>query len=71
MSHLNDLGNTLALKLTALLETERAEFIAFVKTEVLTSYRNGLRDATKERPSRQTSERSQATPTRRRNYQHR
>lgn len=51
MSYLTDLGNTLMDKLSGLPETERAEIVAFVKSEVLTSYRNGLRDAEPKRPS--------------------
>lgn len=79
MSYLTDLGNTLALKLTALPEAERNELITFVKTEVLTSYRNGQRDADKKtRPTGKTEERVSkrdpkvhTAPKERRNYQHR
>lgn len=76
MSYLKDFGNTLAEKLSALPEPERAEFITFVKTEVLTSYRNGLRDGAKDRTPAKTDARpvqrdqeSQRAPTTRRNYQ--
>ena len=79
MSYLTDLGNTLAMKLTALPEAERNELITFVKTEVLTSYRNGQRDADKKtRPTGKTEERvskrdpkGHTAPKERRNYQHR
>ena len=79
MSYLTDLGNTLAMKLTALPEAERNELITFVKTEVLTSYRNGQRDADKKtRPTGKTEERVSkrdpkvhTAPKERRNYQHR
>ena len=79
MSYLTDLGNTLAMKLTALPEAVRNELITFVKTEVLTSYRNGQRDADKKtRPTGKTEERVSkrdpkvhTAPKERRNYQHR
>lgn len=45
MGYLRDLGSTLEEKLASLPEAERAALIAFVKEAVLTSYRNGLRDA--------------------------
>lgn len=79
MSYLTDLGNTLAMMLTTLPEAERNEIITFVKTEVLTSYRNGQRDADKKtRPTGKTEERVSkrdpkvhTAPKERRNYQHR
>lgn len=78
MSYLKDFGNTLAEKLSALPELERAELITFVKTEVLTSYRNGLRDGAKDRTPAKTDARSarhdpkgRPAPTTRRNYQQR
>ncbi len=78
MSYLKDFGDKLAVKLSALPEVERAEIVTFVKTEVLTSYRNGQRDGEKnrtpaktdERPSRQTPA-GRTAPTKRRNYQQR
>ena len=76
MSYLKDFGNKLAEKLSALPELERAEFITFVKTEVLTSYRNGLRDGAKDRTAAKTDARpaqhdqkSRRAPATRRNYQ--
>ncbi len=57
MGYLKDLDSTLEAKLAALPEAERAAIIAFVKEEVLTSYRNGLRDGEKERPPQKQSER--------------
>ena len=78
MSYLKDFGHKLAEKLTALPEPERAELITFVKTEVLTSYRNGLRDAEKGRTPAKTDARpsqhapkGRPAPTKRRNYQQR
>ena len=78
MSYLKDFGNTLAEKLSALPEPERDELITFVKTEVLTSYRNGLRDGAKDRTPAKTDARpaqhdpkGRRAPTTRRNYQQR
>ena len=78
MSYLKDFGDKLALKLSALPETERTEIVTFVKTEVLTSYRNGQRDGEKNRTPVKTDARpsqpdptGRTTPTKRRNYQHR
>lgn len=78
MSYLKDFGNKLAEKLSALPDAERDELITFVKTEVLTSYRNGLRDAEKKRTPAKTDVRpsqhdpkGRTAPTKRRNYQHR
>jgi hypothetical protein len=78
MSYLKDFGNKLAEKLSALPEPERAEFITFVKTEVLTSYRNGLRDGAKDHTAAKTDARpvphdpkGRRAPTTRRNYQKR
>ena len=59
-------------------EAERTEIVTFVKTEVLTSYRNGQREGEKkctpaktdERPS-QPAPKGRPAPTKRRNYQHR
>ena len=76
MSYLNEFGKTLAEKLSAFPESERAELIAFVKTEVLTSYRNGLRDGAKDRTAAKTDARpaqqdpkGRPAPAKRRNYQ--
>jgi len=58
MGYIRDLGSTLEEKLASLPETERASIIAFVKEAVLTSYRNGLRDAgSKNRSPRSEGER--------------
>lgn len=65
MSYLKDLRSTLEAKLAAVPETERGAVIDFIASEVLTSYRNGLRDAKANRPPRARSERS-ATPDRKR-----
>lgn len=65
MGYLQDLRSTLEAKLAALSPEERAATIDFVASEVLTSYRNGLRDAKQNRPPRKRSERS-AKPDRKR-----
>lgn len=49
MGYLNDFGERLAEKLSALPEDVRDEIVAFVKAEVLASYKNGLRDAGQKR----------------------
>ena len=78
MGYLKDFTSTLEAKLTALPKTERSEIVAFVAKEVLTSYRNGLRDAKQNRPPAKSGERSSPRRTEgdgarrsRRNYQHR
>lgn len=78
MSYLRNLGDELAAKLHALPEAERDELIAFVKSEVLTSYRNGQKSAEQKRPSPAKDGRSstrdrkgRTAPQKRRNYQHR
>jgi hypothetical protein len=78
MSYLKDFGDKLAVKLSALPEAERIEIVTFVKTEVLTSYRNGQRDGEKNRPPATTDERpsrpapkGRTAPTKRRKYQQR
>jgi len=79
MGYLKDFGSTLEAKLTALPEPERAAIIAFVKQEVLTSYRNGRRDAEQDnRPPQARDERSskrgkwnRKAPREKRNYKHR
>ena len=79
MSYLKEFGDKLALKLSALPKAERTEIVTFVTTEVLTSYRNGQRDADKKtRPTGKTEERVSkrdpkvhTAPKERRNYQHR
>ncbi len=78
MGYLKDFGSTLEAKLAALPEAERAAIIAFVKQEVLTSYRNGRRDAEQDRPPLQQDERSskrgkwsRKAPHNGRNYQRR
>lgn len=71
MSYLKDLGETLATKLSALPEADRDELIAFVKSEVLTSYRNGQKAAEEKRPSPKQGERSSTRPQPRRNYKRR
>lgn len=78
MSYLKDFGEKLAVKLSALPEAERTEIVTFVKTEVLTSYRNGQRDGEKNRTPAKTDERpsrpapkGRTAPTKRRNYQQR
>ena len=75
MSYLKDFGDKLALKLSALPEAERTEIVTFVKTEVLTSYRNGQREGEKNRTPAKTDERlsrrapkGRPAPTKRRNY---
>ena len=70
MGYLNDFRSSLDAKLAMVPEAERAAIIDFVSAEVLTSYRNGLRDA-KNRPSRKESERSSTGGQKRRNYQKR
>ena len=63
MGYLRDLGSTLEEKLASLPEAERAALTAFVKEAVLTSYRNGLRDAgTKKRSPRKGGERFSSRP---------
>jgi hypothetical protein len=57
MGYLKEFGLELDAKLASLSEAERADIISFVKKEVLTSYRNGLRDAEQNRPPRERSER--------------
>ena len=57
MGYLNDFRSSLDAKLAMVPEAERTAIIDFVSAEVLTSHRNGLRDA-KNRPSRKESERS-------------
>ena len=76
MSYLANLGEVLAAKLSALPEAERDELIAFVKSEVLTSYRNGQKSAETKRPSPAKDGRSatrdrkgRTAPRKRRNYQ--
>ena len=76
MGYLKDFGLELDAKLAALSDEQRADIIAFVKKEVLTSYRNGLRDAEKERSSTEPPEpspksfyRNRKAPPKRRNYQ--
>jgi len=76
MGYLRDFGAQLEAKLASLPEEARAEVIAFVKKEVLTSYRNGLRDAEGGRSSDERQERpakrgrkSRQAPAKRRNYQ--
>lgn len=71
MSYLTNLGETLATKLSALPEAERDELIAFVKSEVLTSYRNGQNAGDKKRPAQDRDERSSTRPQPRRNYKRR
>ena len=78
MSYLKEFGDKLAVKLSALPEAERTEIVTFVKTEVLTSYRNGQREGEKNRTPAKTDERPSQTapkgrpaPTKRRNYQQR
>ena len=78
MSYLTKLGDELAAKLSALPEAEREELIAFVKSEVLTSYRNGQKSAEEKRPtperdgrSRTRDRKGRTAPQKRRNYQHR
>ena len=78
MGYLKEFNSTLEAKLTALPQAERAEIVAFVAKEVLTSYRNGLRDAKRNRPPAKTDERSSPRRTEgdgarrsRRNYQQR
>lgn len=78
MSYLKDFGDKLAAKLSALPEAERTEIVTFVKTEVLTSYRNGQREGEKNRTPAKTDERpsrpaqkGRPAPTKRRNYQQR
>lgn len=78
MSYLKEFGDKLAVKLSALPEAERTEIVTFVKTEVLTSYRNGQRDSEKDRTPAKTDERpsrpvpkGRTAPTKRRNYQQR
>jgi len=78
MNYLTKLGDDLAAKLSALPEAERDELIAFVKSAVLTSYRNGQQSAEEKRPSQtgdgrsQTRDRGDRTaPRKRRNYKHR
>ena len=65
MGYLQDLRSTLEAKLAALPDAERAATIDFVASEVLTSYRNGQRDAKANRPPQKRSERS-ARPGRKR-----
>lgn len=76
MGYLKEFNSRLEAKLTSLPEEARKEVIAFVAKEVLTSYRNGLRDAKRNRPPAQTDERSSprrhsadGAPKSRRNYQ--
>lgn len=73
MSYLKDLGAVLADKLSALPEKERNELVTFVKEAVLTSYKNGLRDAATPRPPRKggdtASRRDRPAPREKRNYQ--
>ena len=71
MSYLANLGDTLATKLSALSEAERDALIAFVKSEVLTSYRNGQKAAEEKRPSPERDERSSTRSQPRRNYKRR
>ena len=78
MSYLKEFGDKLAVKLSALPEAERTEIVTFVKTEVLTSYRNGQREGEKNRTPAKTDARpsqpapkGRPAPTKRRNYQHR
>lgn len=49
MGYLKEFGEKLAEKLAALPASERDEIVAFVKAEVLASYKNGLRDAAQRR----------------------
>lgn len=70
MGYLKDFRSSLDAKLAMVPEAERTAIIEFVSAEVLTSYRNGLRDA-KNRRSRNESERSSAGGQKRRNYQQR
>ena len=65
MGYIQDLRSTLEAKLAALPEPERAAIADFIVGEVLTSYRNGQRDATQNRPTRKRGERS-AKPDRKR-----
>jgi hypothetical protein len=51
MGYLKDFGEQLKEKLALLLPEARDEIVAFVKAEVLASYKNGLRDARQERKS--------------------
>lgn len=78
MGYIKEFSNTLEAKLSSLPEEARKEIVTFVAHEVLTSYRNGLRDAKRDRPPAKTDERS--SPRRRegdgarrsrRNYQQR
>ena len=78
MSYLTNLGDVLAAKLDALPEAERDELIAFVKSEVLTSYRNGQKSAEEKRPSPERDGRSstrdrkgRSASRNERNYKHR
>ena len=65
MGYIQDMRSTLEAKLAALPDGERATICDFIVGEVLTSYRNGQRDATQNRPPRKRSERS-AKPERKR-----
>lgn len=58
MGYIQDLRSTLEAKLAALPDAERTAIADFIVGEVLTSYRNGQRDATQNRPPRKRSERS-------------
>ena len=51
MGYLKNFGEQLEEKLALLPEEARDEIVAFVKAEVLTSYKNGLRDARQKRES--------------------
>lgn len=74
MSYLKDLGAVLAEKLSALPQEERNELVTFVKEAVLTSYKNGLRDAATPRPPREggaarRDSRDRPAPREKRDYQ--
>jgi len=75
MSYLKDLGAVLADKLSALPEGERKELISFIKETVLTSYKNGLRDAATPRPPKTggdtATRRDRPAPRGKRNYKKR
>lgn len=51
MGYLKDFGAQLEAKLMKLSPDEREAVVTFVKDQVLTSYKNGLRDARQERKS--------------------
>ena len=78
MGYIKEFSNALEAKLSSLPEEARKEIVTFAAQEVLTSYRNGLRDAKRDRLPAKTDERSSprrqerdAAPRSRRNYQQR